>query len=798
MLFDLRYAVRQLLKNPGFFVVAVLTLSLAIGANTAIFSAADAVLLHPLAYPDPDRVVILSENMTHYALRKIAESAPEFEDIRRWSTSFSQMGAVLAQNIAISGDGEAANLFAERVTASSFPMLGVKPIVGSLFSEDNERPGNDHVVLISRALWMKRFGGDRSVAGRKVQLNRETYQVLGVIDPIYEQRGTSDLWTPLSFRPQDIVPGSSAPHNIDVIARLKHGVTMEQARDEMRRVAHRFIEQYRDNYQDSMGFSIDVDRLAENQAGNLKTPLLVLISAVGALMLIACANVSNLLLARAMLRRKEMSIRAALGAARSRVIRQLLTESLLLALLGGSLGVLLAFFALRLYTQVGPQFLIRGAQPAISAWVLGFSLAISIAASVLFGIAPAIDTSRTNLAENLKEGARGSSGGRRALRESMVAVEVAVSLILLIGAGLLIRSFVRLANTNPGFRTDSIMTAQVVLPINGYGDPARRSQFIHALLDRIRAIPGVRSAASVDFIPYNGGAGSSIAIHDHPPDPNTPTQVVYQSRVSPGYLRTMGVPLLRGRDFVANDELGCYAIVDETVVKKFYAKFDALGSLVNLPLASTDCTVIGVAGATKSFNLAAGPPARIYYFGKPVTSPVVTMIVQTVGDPTMANSAIRRDTAALDPNLPVTFKTMASFIDTSLARERFSIQLMGVFSALAAILAAIGIYGVLAYLVDQRRRELGIRKALGAREGDMIGLVVRQGSIPVGAGLIVGLAGAFALTRLIKSLLYEVSTTDPLIFAALPIGLVVVALIAMAVPASRAAHVDPLVSLRDE
>ncbi|HLW75787.1 MAG TPA: ABC transporter permease [Bryobacteraceae bacterium] len=805
MLSDLRYALRQLLKSPGFFAVAVLTLALAVGANTAIFSAIDAVLLHPLSYPSPDQLVMVVENMEHYSLSRMAPSAPEFKDVAKWSNSLSQFAAVTPGNVSLYSDGQAEDLLSQRITASAFTLLQVKPVLGGLFSEENEHAGSDHIVIISRALWMKRFGADRSIVGRKIELNRETYQVAGVIDPILDYRATADVWTPLVFTPQDIEPGSSRPHNVDVIARLKPGVTLEQARAELQRVSKRFGEQYAANYPANLGFSLEPLPLSERQAGNLKTPLLVLIAAVGALMLIACANISNLLLARAMLRRKEMSIRAALGAARSRVIRQLLTESLLLAVIGGGAGILLALYALRLYTQFGPQNLIHGTQPALNGWVMAFSLLISIAASMIFGVAPAIDTSRTNLADALKEGARGSSGGRRLLRESMVAAEVAISLILLIGAGLLIRSFVRLANTNPGFRTENVLSAIVSLPASEYGtltptpeQHARRVVFIRSWLERVRALPGVVAAGSIDFVQFNGGIGSSIFVVNHPPDANAPTQVAYQSRVSPGYLQTMGVPILRGRDFTPADETGSYAIVDATLVKKFFGNLDPIGQQVSLPIPGGNFTVIGVAGATKFRDLAADPVPRAYYFGPHVAVPVVTLMIQSASDPTALTAAIRHETARLDPSLPVTFKTMEEIVADSFARQRFAIQLMAVFSALAALLAAIGIYGVLAYLVDQRRRELGIRKALGAREADVIGLVLRQGSIPVGAGVAIGIAGAFGLTRLLKSLLYQVSATDPLIFAILPIALLLVALLAMAVPARRAASVDPLVSLREE
>jgi len=802
---DLRYALRQLFKNPGFFIIAVLTLAIAIGANTAIFSAIDAVLLHPLAYEHPDQLVMVVENMQHFALFRIAPSAPEFEDVRQWSNSFSQIAAVIPGTASLTGDGQAENFLSERITASAFPLLAVKPVIGGLFSEANEHTGNDHVVEISRSLWIRRFGANPSIVGRKIDLNGESYQVVGVIDPIFDYTITADMWIPLVFTPADIQPGSSRPHNVDVVARMKTGLTIHQVRDEFRRISARFGRQYPAGYPSTTGFSLEIIPLAERQTGNLRTPLLVLIAAVGALMLIACANVSNLLLAKAILRRKEISVRAALGATRGRVIRQLLTESLMLSFAGGAAGVLLAFLALRLYAHFGPQNLIHGTQPRINGWVMGFSLLISIAASVIFGLAPAIDTSRINLADALKEGARGSSGGRRILREIMVATEVAMSLILLIGAGLLIRSFILLANTSPGFQTENVLSAQVALPASHYGglgptdeQQARRAVFTRSWLERVRALPGVHAVGASDLLPFSAAAGSSVTIVNHPPDPNAPTQIAYQTRVTPGFFQAMGIPLLRGRDFASGDELGHVAIVDETLVKKFFGNLDPLGQQMTLPIARANFTIIGICGPAKLRDLASPAPARAYYFGRQAPIPVVTLIISTANNPQALETAIRRETATLDGSLPIDFKTMRTVIADSLARQRFSIQLMSVFAALAAVLAAIGIYGVLAYLVDQRRRELGIRKALGAASGNIIGLVIRQGSIPVGTGLLLGIVGAFALTRLLKSLLYEVSATDPLIFAVFSAALSAVALIAMIVPAQRAARVDPLVSLREE
>jgi putative ABC transport system permease protein len=799
MLQDFRFALRQLLKSPGFSVVAVLTLALAIGANTAIFSAVDAVLLHPLSYPHPGRLVVARENLLRYGLTNLEPTAPEMMDIRRLATSFSQVGAARGVDATLTGSGQPEDLEALRVTASVFPMLGATPVAGNLFTGDDEQLGRDHVAIISEGLWTRRFGADPSIVGKNIQINREPYRVAGVVRQSRSYPLNADIWMPLAFTREELAPGSSGRHDVDVIGRLKPGITIERARDEFRGIAARMGELYPDQYPSSLGFSIDLERLAQRQAGDLRMPLLVLIAAVGALMLIACANVSNLVLARAMLRRREISIRVTLGAARGRIIRQLLTESLLLAAIGGTAGVLLAMYALRLYANLGPQNLIHGIQPGINMWVMGFSLLLSVGASVLFGFAPAVDTSRVELSEASKEGARGSSAGRRWLRESMVAGEVAVSLILLIGAGLLLRSFVRLERTSPGFSSENVLTAQVSLPVTDYREPAQRAAFARSLLDRVRSLPGVRSASAATSIPYGGGPEGPLEIVGHPWNPNAPAQLAMQTRASPGYFQTLRIPILRGLDIRPSDEQGSppVAVVDETVAK-FFPNLDLVGMQVRLAIPRSIFTIVGIAGPTKSRDLSGPPTPRIYYSGPQVPGNLVALMIKTAGDPTQLISAVRHETATLDSNLPVSFKPMDQWVADSLARQRFSIQLMAAFAAIAALLAAIGIYGVLAYLVDQRRRELGIRMALGAHPGEILALVLRQGSVPVAAGLIAGMSGAFGLRRLLRSLLYEVSATDPLVFAAVSLGLILVSLVAMSIPAQRATRVDPLEALRQE
>jgi putative ABC transport system permease protein len=799
MLQDIRFASRQLLKSPGFTIVAVLTLALAIGANTAIFSAVDAVFLHPLPYPDPDRLMVVTENLPHYGLAGLQPSFSEFLEYRRLGTCFSAIAAVTSGDATLTGEGQPEDVDGKAVTSAAFPMLGIKPVLGGLFTADDEQYGKDHVVILSEGLWKRRYGGDRAIVGKNIQINRESYRVAGVIQPMLDADFKADLWMPLAFPPADVAPGMSGPHYIAVIGRLKPGITIEQARDEFRRIAARMVELYPNQDKKSLGFSIDVNPWAEEQAGELKKPLWLLIGAVGAVMLIACANVSNLLLARGMRRRKEISVRLALGAARGRLVRQLLTESLLLAVLASVVGLLLALSGLHLYAKFGPSDLIGGLRPTINGWVMAFSLLLTIAATVVFGLAPAIETSGIDVNDALKESSRGSSGGRRILRESIVAFEVAASLVLLIAVGLLVRSFVRMERTNPGFRSENVLTAVIPLPITDYSLPSQRIAFEGTLIERVRALPGVVSAGAIDYPPFMGGSGSHIEIAGHPQNPNEPTQVVFQTPASSGYLETMGVPLLRGRRISSSDDRSAVPVcdIDETVARKFFANLDPMGMQVLLPIPKITCTIVGLVGATKFQNLSLPPRPRIYYSSQ-MPVPEISMVIKTRRDPLALVSAVRHEVAALNSNLPLSAMTLDQILADSLARQRFSIQLMVVFAAIAALLAAVGIYGVLAYLVDRRRRELGIRMALGAQASDVVSLVLRQGSLPVGIGLVCGIGGAFAMTWYLKSLLYEVSTTDPLVFSGISVGLVLVSLLAMSVPAYRATRVHPLEALRHE
>jgi len=794
MLQDARFAVRQLLKTPGFSVVAILTLALAIGANIAIFSAADAVLLHPLPYPHPEQLVVIEENLSAHALRQIAPSPEDFAEFRRRGDVFSAIAGIVNNDVTLTGDGAPEYADGARVSASLFPMLGIVPVLGSLFTSAQEQPGQDRVAILSEALWIRRFGADRSILGRTIQIDRIPHRVIGIVRTTSVYRAKADVWRPLAFLPAEIEQNTRGPHYVEVIGRLKPGISIERAGDRFAAIARDIFKRYPNQTSQDPNFAVTVSPMARRQEGDLRTPLLVLIAAVGALMLIACANVSNLLLARGVLRRRELSIRAALGAARDRLIRLLLTESLLLALSAGALGTALAAGALRLFARYGPEELILGTQPSVNSWVLLFSFGLSIATSILFGLLPALAISRIDLAESLKEGSRGSTASRRVMRQALVAFEVAASLILLIGAGLLTRSFANLENEDPGFHGENVLCATLALPPAQYRQ-SQRLTFARELLERARAIPGVVSAAALDVLPYRRGSGSAIQI---PGNPDPPGEVVWQTHASPGFFRTMGIPILQGRDFLSSEEASGAAVIDENVARKFFPGLDPIGRRVTLPLAGATFPVVGVVGAIKSNPPAAPPLPRIYFAGPSWYWPPVSLVLKTQRDPMTLAGAVRHEVAALDPDLPVDVDGVEEILTHSLARQRFAVWLMSVFALLAALLAVVGIYGVLAYLADQRRNEFGIRMALGARPGDVFSLVIRQGSISVALGLAAGIAGGLMLTRLLSALLYRVSPTDPWIFASFAAGLSAIALLAMLIPARRATRVDPVEALRRE
>jgi putative ABC transport system permease protein len=800
---DLRYSMRQLTRNPGFAATAILILAVAIGANTAIFSAFDALVLHPLPYRDPHQLVKLTENFTKFNITGMQLAAVELDDLRAMTNSYSQLSGIASGEFTLTGSGTGETVRGLRVSANIFALLDAKPILGIPFSAEDEEEGKHRVVVISENFWRRRFGADPNVVGSSIQINRESYRVSAVSRPILNYLGTAwDLWVPLSLRPADKAPGARGAKWVDVVGRLKAGVTVSQAEQELAVVTARLTRQYPNGYPQNFGFSLHAADLASTVAGDIRQPLLFLLASVGVLMLIACANVSNLLIARASVRRKEMSIRAALGAGRARVVSQLMIESLVIAAISGAAGIGIALVLLRLFELYGPADLVRAAGVGVNGWALTFTIGVSALASVLFGLIPAL-TASGGLNDILKQSARGGTAGRRRFRESMVALEVGASLVLLICAGLLIRSFVRVQDAAPGFNPINVLTLELLLPASHYSEVSQRIAFYEAFRLRVQAIPGVISAGACDRIPFGGRQGGSpLRVVGRSVDPNAPQPMLRPARSLPGYFESLGIPLLRGRFFTAADRAGTtpVVVIDEATAQKFFPNGeDPIGKQVTGVEPDLMATIVGVSGTVKLRDLAEAPEMSIHHAATQKAGTAMTFTVKTATDPLALIPAIRREIGQLDPLLPLArTATMEQRLSDSLAKRRLSMQLMLFFGFAALLLAATGLYGVLSYVVAQRRREVGIRIALGAKPGDVIGLIARQGLMPVAAGIAAGLVAASAAARLLRNVLYQMSPNDPAVYALVTGLLVLTATAAIALPARRAARVDPVIALREE
>jgi putative ABC transport system permease protein len=802
MIRDFRYAIRALIKSPAFTLVAVLTLALGIAANTAIFSAVDSVLIHPLPFPHPEQLVDITKTMPMFELTHSVSSPLDFQDYRTQSKAFSDIAAIERGQFNLTGDRSPERVPGMRISASLFPMLQVKPLLGRAFVNEEEQWGRDKVVILSDSLWRSRFGGDSQILGKQVQIDGENYNVIGIARPMLTFLNSSMLWAPLAFSPDQVNPNQRGHQNLVVLARLKPGVTLTQAAADLQRVSVQLTAQKSDWY--PKGWTLEANPLAAQVSGPIRTPLLVLLGSVALVLLIACANVANLLLARASARQKEITIRTALGARRWVIIRQLLVESGLIALVAGALGSLASLWVLDLFERFGPGGLLRGQHLTANLAVGGFTLLVSLAATLLFGLAPAITVSKADLNDALKESSRGSSGGasKQRLRAVLMASEVALSLTLLISAGLLIRSFQRLQQASPGFDAQHLATFQISLPVVDYKDPSKIVSFYNDLLTRLAALPGVAAAGAVDPLPFsNSTRGGSFNIIGRPWNPSQPIPDVSYRRALPGYFQAMRIPVLRGRVFSEQDGIDTpqVAVVDEPFVRQFFPKEDPIGKQLSGP-DKGGYTIVGVVGGTKNSSMSEPPASTIYYAGLQAPFRAMTFVARTSGgDPLSLMSAIRREVQALDRNLPVYRPaTMEERLADSLARTRFSTTLLSVFAALALLLASIGIYGVISYIVSQRRQEIGIRMALGARPRDAVWLVLRQGSAPVVAGIVAGFIASLGATRLLAALLYGVSPTDPVVFLCLSMFLAAIALVACYIPARKATKVDPMIALRYE
>jgi putative ABC transport system permease protein len=800
LLQDLRYSVRTLLKKPGFALVMILALGLGIGANSAIFSVVSTVLLQPPPYPESERLVFVWENSQR--IGRFSMSVPNYVDFRDQNEVFEEISAMATGTYNLTGDGEPERLRGLRVTEDLFRLLRVQPVLGRGFIPDEDRPGAERVVVLTDALWQRRFGGDPAIVGRTVNLSDRAHTVIGVMPPDFRFIMGAELFVPLAADPAEESRGA---HYLLSVARLRPGVTPEQAEAALDAIAGRLEQQYPDS---NTGWDTIVTPYQLQLVERVRPALLVLLGAVGFVLLIACANVANLLLARAATREKEIAIRTALGAGRGRLVRQLLTESVLLGLLGGALGLLLAYWSLDLMLALKPENLPRADSIGIDGQVMGFTLFLSVATGLLFGLVPALQSTSPHLAETLKEGGGKSteSARRHRLRGLLVVSEVALAVMLLIGAGLLIKSFARLLEVPVGFEPGGVLTARVTLPEAKYTDGAARAAFYRDAQQRIAALPGAESVGLVDNAPIDGGGSVlSFSIDGRPPAVRGEEPAANIHVIGDGYLRTMGIPVVRGRDLTEAEAWGDVPVtlINQTMAQKLWPGQDALGGRIRFGSSQEApwLTIVGIAGDVRHRGLDEEAGMEVYLPVQRWASAAVTMtfVVRAAVTPSTLLAPLREQIRALDPTLPVFgVNTMEQIVADSVSGQRFNLMLLGCFAALALALAVVGIYGVMAYSITERTREVGIRMALGARGTDVLGMLLSQGMRQVLLGLGLGLAGALAISRVMASLLYGVSATDASVFGGAVVVLAAVALLAVWLPARRATKIDPMVALRYE
>ncbi len=800
LLKDIRYGIRMLTKKPGFTLVAVITLALGIGANAAIFSVVNAVLLRPLPYKEPGRLMLIRETKLPQ-FPEFSVSPGNFLDWKAQNTVFERLVAMNGSSFNLIGTGDPERLRGTLVTDGFFATFGATPQLGRDFLPEEDQPGRNFVVVLSNGFWQRRFGGDPKIVNQTITLNGQSYTVIGVMPASFRYGGRDvDLWTPIAFTAQQAQ--NHGGHYLQVVGRLKPGVSVEQARTEMVAIAGRLATQYPDA---NTGWSVKLGPMLEFAVRDIKPALLVLLAAVAFVLLIACANVANLLLARAAGRQKEIAIRTAMGAGRWRIVRQLLTESVLLSLTGGLVGLLLAKWGMDLLLKLAPQNLPRMSDVSLDGRALGFTAAITLLTGIVFGLVPALQSSKPNLNEVMKDAGRGSTeGGRRQLiRSSLVVLEVASALVLLVGAGLMIKSFWKLQQVDPGFKPDNALTASVTLPRRKYPEADKQAAFFKQLIENVATLPGVKAVGAGNVIPLSDDDYVlGFVIDGRPPLPPGSSQSTNYYAVSADYFKAMGIPLLRGRVFTDQDtkDTTRVAVINETMAKKFFPDEDPIGKRIHVTNGPTTFReIVGIVGDVKHYGLDQTTTLQTYepYMQRPDT--YMSLVVRTAGDPTSLSSAIRNEVLKLDKEQPVsTITTLDKLVSTSIAQQKFSMLLLGVFAAVAMLLAAIGIYGVLSYAVTQRTHEIGIRMALGAGRRDVLRLVVGHGMILAGIGVALGLGAAFLLTRLMSTLLFNVNATDPLTFGVIALLLASIALLACWIPARRATKVDPMIALRYE
>ena len=798
---DVSFSLRVLIKNFAFTLVVILTLALGIGANTAIFSFANGILLRPLPYAQSDRLAVLDEHALKLGIDSMGVSYPNFLDWREQNTVFDDIAAYHGtRRFSLSGGGEPVEIRGTLVSHGLFEILRVAPQLGRTFTANEDRPEEDSVVILGHDLWQRNFGGDPNIVGQKIVISDRARTVIGVMPKGFRFPEVSEVWVPLALTTKIF---TRTDHGLSAIARLKDGATFTEAQAEMTKIAAQIEEQ---NPVTNEGLGVSVASLHENLSGDYREALLILLGVVGCVLLVACVNVANLMLARATARQKEFALRTALGASRWRITRQLLIESLLLAIAGGVLGFALSILALHLLLTAIPIELPFWMNFGIDLRVLGFTVAITLLTGLIFGAAPALQTSRVDLNDTLKEGGRGTFGPVRGYSRSLLVVtEIALSLVLLVGAGLMIQSFLRLRRVNIGLDATNVLTGTVILPKTKYSEDAQRAVFFKQLLERVNAIPGVQSASVTATLPLSGNNwGRSLTVEGYPVVSVGQAPIIQHTVVAPGYFRTMGITLLAGRDFTDADKGGSpeVTIVDERLARAYWPNESAVGKRVRFgPPEDNEPwhTIIGVARTVRHQTLREDTRQSVYLPYSQVPAYGLSIVARTNAEPKTFVASVRREIAQLDSDLPFSdVATMEEVVAESIWQPRIYAMLFAVFAGGALVLALIGIYGVMAYLVLTRTHEIGVRMALGATARDVFKLIVGRGMKLTAIGVVLGVGGAFALTRLMHSLLFNTSATDPVTFLLISLLLFLAAFIACYIPARRAAKVDPLVALRYE
>ena len=803
----LRYAIRRLLHEPGFSAVVVATLALGIGANTAIFSIVNEVLLRPLPYADPDRLVTLNHYYSNLDGLEASFAVPSYRDVRERMRIFEAFAVSQPWNVNLTGRGQPEQLIGAKATAEYFKVFGVAPLYGRTFAAGEDQPGHEKVAVLSYGFWQRSFGSDPSVIGRKLLLDGEPYDVIGVMPATFHNffNRETEVWAPAVFQPEQYGDDRRTSEFLDAAGRLESGVSVEQAERQVTAFADGLKRDFPDLYADR--WTITTKSLNEMSTRRLRTALLVLAGAVGFVLLIACANIANLLLARAASRSREVAVRAAIGATRGDLVRQLLAESVILSLVGAVAGLAIAYGAVQALLATVPVDLLRVEQVRIDGVVLLFTLALALLTGVVFGIAPAISATRTDLNDALRDGTRTAGEHRgRWLRRSLVVAEVALSLTLLVGAGLLIKSFARLQGVDPGFDPDNILTMSISLPRAKYQTPESRTAFFESARQRLAQLPGVTGVGATSNMPFGGNwSTSSFSVEGYQPPEGQPGPWGDTRVVTPGYHEAMRIELLRGRHLTAADREGAarVVVVDDEMVRRYWADSDPLGKRISFgdptrPDAQW-ITVVGVVRHTAHEGLDAERRVQLYFAHQQLPLPQMTFAVRSSGDPSAQVSAVRAAVLEIDPDQPIaSVRVMHSMMDAALGQRKLSMYLLGTFAGLAVLLAAIGIYGVMSFDVTRRSQEIGVRMALGAARSSVLALVMKQGLALAVLGVVLGMLGALALTRVIESQLFGVPRNDPATFAAVALGLTMVAAVATLVPALRAIRLDPVRALRYE